>query len=101
MATRDELPQELTDRIATQENLADRAAILDPLKRGAQYMKDRILGTAEQNAAGQAMLDKQARQGSGLAKALGGKGMKKGGKATASKRADGCCVKGKTKGKYL
>jgi len=102
MATRDELPQELTDRIATQENLADRAAILDPLKRGAQYMKDKILGTAEQNAAGQAMLDKQARQGSGLAKALGGKGMKKGGKvSSASKRADGCCVKGKTKGKYL
>lgn len=98
MATRDELPQELTDRIATQENLADRAAILDPLKRGAQYMKDRILGTAEQNAAGQAMLDKQARQGSGLAKALGGKGMKKGGKVkSASARADGCCIRGKTK----
>jgi len=28
-------------------------------------------------------------------------GMKKGGKASASKRADGCCVKGKTKGKVL
>jgi hypothetical protein len=30
-------------------------------------------------------------------------GMKKGGKvkSSASKRADGCCVKGKTKGKYL
>lgn len=28
--------------------------------------------------------------------------MKKGGKVgSASKRADGCCVKGKTKGKYL
>ena len=91
----------MVDRLATQENLADRAAILDPLKRGAQYMKDKILGTDEQNAAGQAMLDKQARQGSGLAKALGGKGMKKGGKATASKRADGIAQRGKTKGKYL
>ena len=29
-------------------------------------------------------------------------GMKKGGKvSSASKRADGCCVKGKTKGRYL
>jgi hypothetical protein len=31
-----------------------------------------------------------------------GKGMKKGGKvSSASKRADGCCVKGKTKGKMV
>ena len=101
MPVNDELPQAMVDRLATQENLADRAAILDPLKRGAQYMKDKILGTDEQNAAGQAMLDKQPRQGSGLAKALGGKGMKKGGKATASKRADGIAQRGKTKGKYL
>jgi hypothetical protein len=28
-------------------------------------------------------------------------GMKKGGKVSASKRADGCCVKGKTKGTYI
>ena len=28
-------------------------------------------------------------------------GMKKGGKASASKRADGCCVKGKTKGRMV
>jgi hypothetical protein len=27
------------------------------------------------------------------------KSMKKGGKVSASKRADGCCVKGKTKGR--
>jgi hypothetical protein len=28
-------------------------------------------------------------------------GMKKGGKVSASKRADGCCVKGKTRGKMV
>lgn len=28
-------------------------------------------------------------------------GMKKGGKASASKRADGCCIKGKTKGRMV
>jgi len=31
--------------------------------------------------------------------ALGKMGHKKGGKVSASSRADGCCVKGKTKGK--
>jgi hypothetical protein len=102
MPSKDELPQELTDRNATEENTADRQAILGPIKRGAQYMKDKILGTDEQNAEGQAMLDKQARKGSGLAKALGGKGMKSGGKvSSASKRADGCAVKGKTKGRMI
>jgi hypothetical protein len=38
----------------------------------------------------------------GLTKGMGGKalGMKKGGKiGSASKRADGCCTKGKTKGR--
>jgi|TARA_R110002126_G_scaffold111528_1_gene249418 hypothetical protein len=29
------------------------------------------------------------------------KSMKKGGKVSASSRADGCCVKGKTKGRML
>jgi hypothetical protein len=29
------------------------------------------------------------------------KGMKKGGLVSASKRADGCCIKGKTKGKMV
>jgi hypothetical protein len=84
------------------ENEETRNLILEPIKRGAQYMKEKIIGTDEQNRAGQAMLDKQAREGSSIAKSLGGKGMKKGGKtSSASKRADGCCVKGKTKGKMV
>lgn len=85
------------------ENEETRNLILDPIKRGAKYMKEKFLGTEEQNRKGQEMLDKQAGEGSGIAKALGGKGMKKGGKvkASASKRADGCAQRGKTKGKYL
>ena len=85
------------------ENEETRNLILDPIKRGAQYMKEKIIGTDEQNRKGQETLDKQAREGSGIAKALGGKGMKKGGsvKSSASKRADGCAQRGKTKGKYL
>ena len=98
MPSKDELPQELTDRIATEENTVDRQAILGPIKRGAQYMKDKILGTDEQNAEGQAMLDKQARKGSGLAKALGGKGMKKGGSVSkADMQKAGFYDKDKTK----
>jgi len=38
-----------------------------------QDLKDNILGTEKQNKEAQANLDKQASQGSGLAKALGGK----------------------------
>ena len=97
-----ELPQELTDRIAREENAADTAAmdkyIVNPLKRGAKSLYENVVGTEEQNRKGQEMLDKQAREGSGLAKMLGGKGMKAGG-MTASKRADGCAIKGKTRGK--
>jgi hypothetical protein len=101
MATK-ELPQDLTDRIAREENEADRAAmdkyVVNPLKRGAKSLYENIVGTEEQNRKGQETLDKQAREGSGLAKMLGGKGMKSGGKvSSASKRADGCCIRGKTR----
>jgi len=37
-----------------------------------QDLKDNLIGTDEQNAVAQANLDKQARQGSGLARMLGG-----------------------------
>ena len=61
-------------------------------------IKEALLGTDEQNRVAQENLDKQAREGSSLAKMLGGKGMKSGGKvSSASKRADGCCIRGKTR----
>ena len=101
MATK-ELPQDLTDRIAREENEADRAAmdkyVVNPLKRGAKAIYENVVGNEEQNRKGQEILDKQAGEGSRLAKMLGGKGMKSGG-MTASKRADGCAIKGKTRGK--
>lgn len=36
----DELPQDLTDRIARKENMEDREMIAGPLRRGAQKVKD-------------------------------------------------------------
>ena len=80
-------------------------------------LKEAFLGTEQQNKDAQAMLDKQASEGSRLAKFLGGNPApkekevketpqpvqkKKGGKiSSASKRADGIAQRGKTKGKYL
>jgi len=77
-------------------------------------IKEALLGTEEQNKVAQANLDKQASQGSSLAKMLGGnpapkqpetstEKKKAGGtvKSSASKRADGIAQKGHTKGKYL
>ena len=73
---------------------------------------ENILGTKEQNETAQKNLDKQASEGSKLAKFLGGnpapKEVKetpqpvekkaKGGKIkSASARADGCCIRGKTR----
>ena len=73
-----------------------------------QDLKDNIMGTEKQNKDAQVNLDKQASQGSSLAKALGGnpqptpqplKKMAKGG--TASSRADGIAQRGKTKGRFV
>lgn len=79
-------------------------------------LKEAFLGTEEQNRKGQEMLDKQASEGSKIAKFLGGnptpKEVKetpqpvekkaKGGKiSSASSRADGCVTKGKTKGRFV
>jgi hypothetical protein len=75
-------------------------------------IKEALLGTDEQNRIAQENLDKQAREGSRIAKFLGGNpepkekevketpqpvSKKKGGKVSASKRADGCCIRGKTR----
>ena len=77
---------------------------------------ENILGTKEQNETAQKNLDKQATEGSKLAKFLGGKPAEtkpepkvepvkkaKGGmiKSSASKRADGCATKGKTRGRMV
>ena len=72
---------------------------------------ENILGTKEQNETAQKNLDKQATEGSKLAKFLGGKPAETkpepkaepvkraagGSISSASKRADGCAVRGKTR----
>jgi hypothetical protein len=98
-------PDQIVADIDRQQNEEDlnnlNKYIVQPVKSAAKSVYEGFVGTPKQNAEGQANLDKAARSGSGLAKALGGKGMSKGGKATASKRADGIAQRGKTKGKYL
>jgi hypothetical protein len=80
-------------------------------------IKEALLGTEEQNRQGQAELDKAAKSGSSIAKMLGGKEKpepvkpeapkpvekkaKGGSVSSASKRADGCAIKGKTKGRMV
>lgn len=73
---KDELPQELTDRIAKEDNLADREMILGPLRKAKDYVVNKVKGI---------MPEKEP-----VKKAKGGMTM-------ASKRGDGCAVRGKTK----
>jgi hypothetical protein len=83
-------PQKLTDDIAKQENAEDLAAlnkyIVEPVKKAGKRLYENVMGTPEQNKAAQERMDKA-------------KGKKTGGmiKSSASKRADGCAIRGKTK----
>jgi hypothetical protein len=68
-------------------NLTDR--ISNAVKGAGQRLKDNVMGTEEQNKAAQERMDKA-------------KKMAKGGSvSSASKRADGCAIKGKTKGRMV
>lgn len=82
-------PQKLVDDIAKQENAEDRAAmnkyVVDPVKKAGKRLYENVMGTPEQNRAAQERMNKA-------------KGMKAGGKvSSASKRADGCAIRGKTR----
>jgi hypothetical protein len=83
-------PQKLTDDIAKQENAEDLAAlnkyIVNPVKKAGRRLYENVMGTPEQNKAAQERMDKS-------------KGKKAGGmiKSSASKRADGCAIRGKTR----
>ena len=83
-------PQKLTDDIAKQENAEDLAAlnkyIVEPVKKAGRRLYNNVMGTPEQNKAAQERMDKS-------------KGKKAGGmiKSSASKRADGCAIRGKTR----
>jgi hypothetical protein len=69
-------------------NLINR--VTDAVKGVGQKLKDNVMGTEEQNKAAQERMDKA-------------KGKKAGGviRSSASKRADGCAVKGKTRGRIV
>jgi hypothetical protein len=87
-------PQKLVDDIAKQENAEDRAAmnkyIVEPVKKAGKRLYENVMGTPEQNRAAQERMDKA-------------KGKKAGGiiRSSASKRGDGCAIKGKTKGRMV
>ena len=103
--------KEITDRIAKEENEADKAAFdrytIDPLKKIAKAAYEKIVGTPAQNK--KAADERRAKNeknpdtfNAKLDKAVGMGGYAKGGKVnSASKRADGCAIKGKTKGRVL
>jgi hypothetical protein len=101
-------PQKLTDSIARQENAEDLAAmdkyITGPVKRGAKRLYENVMGTKEQNEEATNRMRKtdEKNPDSTQAKVNKALGMKKGGMvSSASKRADGCCIKGKTKGRMV
>jgi hypothetical protein len=90
----DKLPQDLTDEIARKENAEDKAAmnkyVVEPVKKLGKRLYENVMGTPEQNKAAQERMDKA-------------KGKKAGGviRSSASKRADGCAIKGKTRGRIV
>jgi hypothetical protein len=55
------------------KSYADGGGVFDAIKSGATKLKENILGTDEQNRIAQEQMDKQATEGSKLAKFLGGK----------------------------
>jgi hypothetical protein len=139
-----ELPQDLTDRIAREENEADRAAmrkyLVEPVKAAGKRLYENVMGTPEQNKAAQERMDKAKGKKAGgmvssklekagfydkdktkserkkivskvttkpqrlgmVEKMFSAKKIKSGGTvSTASKRGDGCAIKGKTKGRMV
>ena len=84
-------PQKLVDDIARKENEEDRAAmekyVVEPVKKLGKRLYENVMGTEEQNKAAEERLKKAGK-------------FAKGGKvSSASKRADGIAIRGKTRGK--
>jgi hypothetical protein len=83
-------PQKLTDDIAKKENAEDLAAmnkyIVDPVKKAGKRLYENVMGTEEQNKAAEKRMEKA-------------KSKKAGGaiRSSASKRADGIAIRGKTR----
>jgi hypothetical protein len=76
----------------------------NPKKGVLQTLKDKVMGTEEQNQAAKERMRNMDEKNpdSTQAKVNKALGMKSGGKvSSASKRADGCAIKGKTRGKMM
>jgi len=75
------------DRKQNEEDLGNlNKYIVNPVKKAGRRLYENVMGTPEQNKAAQERMDKS-------------KGKKAGGviKSSASKRADGCAIRGKTR----
>jgi hypothetical protein len=75
------------DRKQNQEDLGNlNKYIVEPIKKAGRRIYNNVMGTPEQNKAAQERMDKS-------------KGKKAGGmiRSSASKRADGCAIRGKTR----
>jgi hypothetical protein len=116
---KDELPQDLIDRIARQENEGDRELFMTPLRSGikagkavAEKVKQDLTGGAYTGSrlnmpsntrlgklsAGDTALLNKSDASKNKERFMRGMGLKAGGKvSSASKRADGCAIRGKTK----
>lgn len=105
MAKKDELPQDLTDRLARERNIEEREIVAGPIRSFGKRLYENVMGTEAQNKKAKDEMDKAAEKyPEGLeAKYKKATGMKKGGNvsSSASKRADGCAIRGKTKGKMV
>jgi hypothetical protein len=93
------------DRKQNEEDLANlNKYVKEPAKAAFKKLKDNLLGTDEQNQAAKERMRKMDEKNpeSTQAKVNKALGMKKGGMvSSASKRADGCAIKGKTKGRMV
>ena len=89
------------DRKQNEEDLANlNKYVKEPAKAAFKKMKEGLLGTDEQNKAAKERMRKMDEKNPDSAQAKVNKalGMKAGGKvSSASKRADGCAIRGKTR----
>jgi hypothetical protein len=115
-------PQDATEFLSKKISLDDKKSFgkaeeeKEPQRNIFQRLKDNVMGTAEQNERARKEMDEQDAKNPDTTQAkvnrmLKPEGKKKGGKissykaggsiSSASKRADGCAVKGKTRGKIV
>ena len=89
------------DRKQNEEDLANlNKYVKEPAKAAFKKMKEGLLGTDEQNKDAKERMRKMDEKNPNSAQAKVNKalGMKSGGKvSSASKRADGCAIRGKTR----